>query len=233
MQNYRTDRRVLMPKRLFGLFLVGLMLLSSARAQNTEIGFESGGYQYLGDITRSFRLKNHAIGAQFFVRKHLGQALSVRWSLGAGRLKGADDESFDVLSAKRKASFRGSFLNTDLLFEYHFLNYRSEKFRQYWTPYLLFGLGMYRFGGTDDFGREYHVGLKFRLPVGIGIKYRLGRHWTLAISTSVIKTNSDLLDNVSGKTPYRGGNPHDDDWMFFTGLSLSYTLYRVVCPRLR
>lgn len=229
LQTYRTDRRV----RIFGLFLMVLMLMSFAKAQNSEIGFESGGYQYLGDVTRSFRLKNHSIGAQFFVRKHLGQALSARWSLGAGRLKGADDEAFDVFSANRKASFRASFFNTDLLFEYHFLNYRSEKFRQYWTPYLLFGAGLYRFGGTDDLGNDYHLGIKLRLPVGIGIKYRLDRHWTLAISTSVIKSNSDLLDNVSGRTPYRGGNPHDDDWMFFTGVSLSYTLYRVVCPRLR
>lgn len=227
-----------MLKCMFGLVLAGLMLIMNpARAQNSEIGFELGGYNYLGDVTRTFELNNHSIGAQFFIRKHVDQALSVRWSLGVGGLKGADDEAFDVFSANRRASFQGNFFNTDMLFEYHFLDYRDEKLQQYWTPYLLFGVGLYRFEGTDNFGVEYNSGINLRLPVGIGIKYRLDRRWTLAISTSAIKSNSDVLDNVSGTTPnikdYRGGNPNDDDWVFFTGISLSYTLYKIICPQSR
>lgn len=223
---------------IFGLALAAMLcLVSPARAQNSEIGFELGGYNYLGDVTRSYKLNNHSVGAQFFIRKHVDNALSMRWSLGVGNLRGADDEAFDVFSANRRASFDGSFFNTDMLFEYHFLDYRDEKLQQYWTPYLLFGLGLYRFEGTDNFGNSYSSGINLRLPVGIGIKYMLDRRWTLAISTSAIKSNSDVLDNVSLTTPnikdYRGGNPNDDDWMFFTGVSISYTLWKIVCPQTR
>ncbi len=238
LQTYHKDKRVLTPKWICGALLAALMLLNvPTQAQNSEIGGELGGYNYLGDVTRTFKLNNYSAGAQFFVRKHIDNALSTRWSLGVGSLKGADDEAFDVFSANRRASFEGNFFNADLLFEYHFLDYRDEKLQQYWTPYLLFGFGLYRFEGTDNFNNSYNSGINLRLPVGFGIKYRIDRRWTLAISTSAIKSSSDVLDNVSETTPnikdYRGGNPHDDDWMFFTGISLSYTFYKIVCPQTR
>lgn len=210
-----------------------LVFARSASAQNSEIGIELGGYNYLGDVTRSYDFGNYKPGVQFFVRKHVDQALSLRWSLGVGGLEGRDDEAFDVFSANRRASFEGDFINADLLFEYHFLDYRDEKLQQYWTPYVFFGLGLYRFDGTDNFGQSYGSSINLRLPVGVGIKYQLNKRWTLGVSTSAIKSNSDLLDNVSVNNPniknYRGGNPNDDDWMFFTGFSLSYTFYRIVC----
>ena len=238
LQTYHKDKRVLTPKWIGGLLLVAYMLLQTPlRAQNSEIGFELGGYNYLGDVTRTFKLNNHSVGAQFFIRKHIDNALSTRWSLGVGKLKGADDEAFDVFSANRRASFDGNFFNADLLFEYHFLDYRDEKLQQYWTPYLLFGAGLYRFEGTDNFNNSYNSGIKLRIPVGIGIKYRIDRRWTLGISTSAIRSSSDDLDNVSATTPnikdYRGGNPNDNDWKFFTGISLSYTFYKIVCPQTR
>lgn len=238
LQAYHTDKRVLVSKHFRLLMAVCCSLMVNVTiAQNSEIGFELGGYNYLGDVTRSFELSNHSIGAQFFVRKHIDQALSTRWSLGVGSLKGADDEAFDVFSANRRASFSGNFFNVDLQFEYHFLDYRNEKLQQHWTPYLLFGAGLYRFEGTDNFGREYSSGINLRIPVGFGIKYRIDKRWTMAMSTSAIKSNSDVLDNVSVTDPniknYRGGNPNDDDWMFFTSISLSYTFYKIVCPHPR
>lgn len=234
LQSYRTDKRARIGAVGKWLIMVSLMVLTkTTEAQNSEIGFELGGYNYLGDVTRSYDPGNNKPGVQFFVRKHVDQALSLRWSLGVGQIKGSDDEAFDVFSANRRASFEGDFVNADLLFEYHFLDYRDEKLQQYWTPYVFFGLGLYRFEGTDNFGQDYDQTINLRLPVGVGIKYQLNRRWTLGVSTSAIKTNSDLLDNVSAATPnikdYRGGNPNDDDWMFFTGFSLSYTFYRIVC----
>jgi len=234
LQSYHKDKRVHYDVWCKWLAMLCLVLFTkTAAAQNSEIGFEIGGYNYLGDVTRNYEIGNYAPGAQFFVRRHVDQALSLRWSLGVGSLKGADDEAFDVFSANRRASFKGNFMNADLLFEYHFLDYRDEKNQQYWTPYILFGLGVYRFEGEDNFGESYDSSVNLRFPVGIGIKYQLNKRWTLGVSTSAIKSNSDLLDNVSVNNPnikdYRGGNPNNDDWMFFTGFSLSYTFYKIVC----
>lgn len=213
------------------------LLCASLRvqAQRTELGVEIGGYNYIGDVTRQYDFTNHTTGAQIFMRKNLNDAFSTRLSVGFGKLQGADDQAFDVFAANRRAAFLGDFTNVDFLFEYHFLDFRNEKLQQYWTPYLFFGIGAYRLKGTDGFGNEYNTGVNVRFPVGAGIKYRLDRRWIIGASFAAIKSSSDKLDNVSIETSniknYRGGNPNDDDWIFFSSISLSYTFYRIVCPK--
>lgn len=230
LRPYHTDN--LSIKKLMLVF--GFVLASlNAQAQMSEIGIEIGANNYIGDVVRKYNFSNNALGGQFFIRKHLNDGVSYRISGGIGKIKGADDEAFDVFSANRAASFDGSFLMTDLLLEYHFLNYRNEKLQQFWTPYVFFGAGLYRMNGQDQDLNSYNTGMKLRIPVGVGIKLRLDRRWVLGIATSAIKTNSDLLDNVSASNPniknYRGGNPNDDDWMFNTSISISYTFYKIVC----
>lgn len=203
-------------------------------AQNSELGIELGGHHYLGDVNRKYDISQVKLGGQFFVRQHLNEGISIRMSAGGGQLQGIDDEAFDIFSANRRASFEGRFINADFLVEYNFLNYRNDKLQQYWSPYLFFGLGLYRMQGDDNFGQSVDTGARFRLPVGFGIKYRFNKRWILGISTAAIKTNSDDIDNVSSGTPnikdYRGGNPNDDDWMFYTAISISFTFHKVVCP---
>ena len=214
-----------------------LFLLSfEAFGQKHEIGIEIGGYNYIGDLVRKYDMGNHTIGGQLFYRQHLNDAFSFRVGVGTGKLKGKDDEAFDVFAANRSASFSGNMIHADFLFEYHFLDYRNPKLQQRWSPYLLFGAGVYRINGTDGDSETYHPGLKFKLPVGFGIKYSVDRRWVLGVSTSAISSNSDELDNVSAASvpnikDYRGGNPNDNDWMFFTSISLSYTFYKIHCPQ--
>jgi hypothetical protein len=236
LQAYHKDKTV--ASKIIGrwVFLLSFLFTWSAtHAQNREVGLELGSYNYLGDVARSYELSNSTFGAQIFIRKHINPGLSTRISAGVGRLKGADDEAFDVFSANRQASFKGTLINFDFLLEYHFLDYRNESLQQYWSPYLLFGAGLYGFQGKDQTGATYNSGVNIRLPVGFGVKYMIDRRWTVAASTSAIKSNSDNLDNVSKNNPtiksYAGGNPNDDDWMFFTSISISYTLYKLICPQ--
>jgi len=208
---------------------------SDGMSQDTEMGIEIGAYNYMGDLVRDYDFNGHTIGAQFFLRKHMNEAFSVRLGVGLGKLKGEDDQAFDVFSANRMASFESSFQNLDLLLEYHFLDFRNEKLQQRWTPYLLFGLGIYRSNGEDNLGNAYDTGLNMKIPIGMGIKYILNRRLILGISTQVIKTYSDDLDNLSAFDPniknYQGGNPNNDDIMFFTSISLNYTFYKLICPQ--
>jgi hypothetical protein len=224
--------RTLVKSTMLVLILLGS---SNCFAQNSEIGMELGAYNYMGDLARKYDFNSHSFGAQFFYRKHLSEAFSTRLGVGFGGLKGEDDQAFDVFSAKRAASFKSNFQNADLLFEYHFLDFRNEKMQQRWTPYLFFGLGVYRSSGEDDSGNTYKTGVKMRIPIGMGIKYILNRRFILGVSTQVIKTYSDELDNVSEFNPnpkkYQGGNPNNDDIMFYTSISISYTFYKIICPQ--
>ncbi len=231
LRSYHTG--ILTISKLVPVFLLSFLSMN-VKGQNTEIGLELGAYNYLGDIVRSYDLSNHTFGGQFFIRKHVNDGLSIRISAGVGSVKGADDENFDIFSANRSASFEGDIINSDFLFEYHFLNYRDPRSDIKWTPYVLLGAGLYQFRGTDQDFTRYDTGLQMRVPVGIGLKFKLDRRWVLGISTSAIATYSDEIDNIfqssSGTKNFQVGNPSDNDWMFFTGISLSYTFYRIVCP---
>ena len=236
LRAYHTDKPVILKHLTKPALIVVILLFSwAAQAQDAEIGFELGAYNSLGDVNKKYDFGNSALGMQAFYRKHLNNGFSTRLSGGYGKLKGKDVETFDVFSANRQAAFEGNFFNVDLIWEYHFLDYREEKLQQFWTPYILFGVGLYKFSGEDELGQSYDAGINLRLPVGIGIKYRIDRRWTLAASTTAIKSNSDKLDNVSEANSmlknYSGGNPNDDDWMFNTSISISYTLYKIVCPQ--
>lgn len=210
------------------------MSIQLAYSQDTEIGFELGSYNYLGDVVKEYDLSNQTLGAQFFIRKHINSGLSYRISVGAGSVRGEDNQAFDVFSANRRASFEGDVINSDFLFEYHFLDYRDPRSDLTWSPYVLVGAGIYQFKGIDQDFNSYNTGLKMRIPVGVGLKFQIDKRWVLGISTSAIATRTDEIDNVfqatSGSKNFQAGNPNDKDWMFFTGISLSYTFYRIVCP---
>ena len=214
--------------------MLTLISFNFSYGQNSEIGLEFGSYNYLGDIVRKYDFGNQTFGAQFFLRKHVNEGLSCRISVGTGSVKGTDNLAFDVFSANRQASFEGDVINSDFLFEYHFLDYRDPRSDIKWTPYVLAGIGIYQFKGTDQDFTRYNTGLKTRIPVGIGLKFKIDKRWIFGISASAIATGSDEIDNVfeatSGSKNFQAGNPHDNDWMFFTGISFSYTFYRIVCP---
>ncbi len=226
---YHTDKLFL---RLSFIFCLGLVTIG-LKGQVSEIGLELGLNNYVGDVVRKYDFSNNGIGGQFFIRRHINEGLSYRISAGIGGIKGEDDEAFDVFSANRRASFEGNFVLADLLLEYNFLDYRNEKLEQNWTPYVFFGAGFYSMNGQDQDLSNYKTGINLRLPVGIGVKLRLDRRWVLGIATSAVKSNSDMIDNVSEINPniknYRGGNPNDDDWLFNTSITLSYTFYKIVC----
>lgn len=239
LQTYHKDKLSFVSFMVLTLTIL-LTSQTNSYAQNSEIGFELGAQNYLGDVNRKFTPSTTKLGAQFFVRKHINDGVSFRMSLGGGGLEGTDNEAFDVFSAKRKASFKANFINADVLMEYHFLQYRNDKLQQFWTPYVFFGLGFYSLNGQSSIdggitSSSYNTGINIRIPVGLGIKYRFNRRWILGISTSAIKTNSDLIDNVSSGSMlvpknYTGGNPNVDDWMFTTALSLSFTFHKIYCP---
>lgn len=238
LQTYHKDKLKFIGSVLLSLTIL-LTFKNNALAQNSEIGFELGAHHYLGDVVRKFQPSSTNMGAQFFVRKHLNDGVSLRMSIGGGGIAGTDNEAFDVFSANRTASFDARFVNADFLVEYHFLDYRNDKLQQYWTPYVFFGAGFYALNGESSFdGGQRNTSYStsnVRLPVGVGIKYRFNRRWILGLSTSAIKTNSDLIDNVSDATDpliknFSGGNPNDDDWIFYTAVSISFTFHKIHCP---
>jgi hypothetical protein len=138
----------------------------------------------------------------------------------------------DPFAVKRAASFDLFLLELSGGFEYHFLDWRDDKRKLRFTPYLFAGVGLFGISGTPNKNAEYS-NIQLSIPFGGGMKYVLNPRYYVSFEFGVRKTFFDYLDNISGGNPsfktFQYGNPNDNDNYFFTGITLTYTFYDIPC----
>ncbi len=219
----------------------------SAQAQietqrTSEVGLGLGVTNYRGEISPQYQFGNSRPAITAFYRRDVSVPVTLRGSFLAGLLR-ADDASVKgagggvpPLQGYRGSNVKGSVLEAAVALEYNFMDYRNRRQKVHFTPYLFIGVGGYyantRTETTQGLGPDYnrsggHFGVA--IPAGAGLKYALSRRINLGLEAGVRKTFSDQLDNLGDQDPLLV-NPHDKDWYYYGGLSLSYTFYQVRCP---
>ncbi len=221
---------------------------ASAQAQiesqrTSEVGLGLGATNYRGEISPQYQFGNNRPAITAFYRRDVSVPVTLRGSVLAGLLR-ADDGSVKgangsvaPLQGYRGSNVKGSVLEAAVAMEYNFMDYRSRKRKVHFTPYLFIGVGAY-YANTrtqmtnQSLGANYnrsggHFGIA--IPAGAGLKYALSQRINLGLETGVRKTFSDQLDNLGDQDPLLV-NSHDKDWYYYSGLSISYTFYKVRCP---
>lgn len=233
---------------LAGYLLVGSVFLcaTGARAQNTsELGLGLGALNYKGEVSPQYQLQNNRPAFTVFYRRDVSAPVTLRGGFTAGLLRAADDNVNGVnggvppVSATRQTNMKGSLLEASAVLEYNFLNYHDRHDQHHFTPYGFIGLAGYyantttrtRNGGLNaDFnGSGAMLGLA--VPAGVGIKYALSEFINLGLETGVRKTFTDQLDHLGAEQTPLLVNSHDQDWYYYSGLSVSYTFYKIRCPK--
>ena len=220
----------------FPIFVLLLsVLFSSAKAQETEVGFGLGGFRYSGDLTRGVGLSSIKPAGTVFFRNNLSKAVSFRVGLTAGQMGASDERTpIDPFAVRRDASFDIFVFEVSTVFEYHFLKWRQEHTLIRWTPYLFGGLAIFGVSGEGEKTAEYS-NIQPAIPFGLGIKYILNPKWYVGVEFGARKTFFDYLDNLSegrgGTTKnFDNGNRFDNDAYYYIGLSLTYSFYTIPCP---
>jgi hypothetical protein len=203
-------------------------------SQRSEIGGGLGIFNYTGDLVRTYDLTTAKPAATVFYRSNISRVVSFRTSLTGGQLAASDkNDPLDALAVKRAASFDLFLLELSGAFEYHFLDWRDDKRRLRFTPYLFAGVGLFGIAGTPNKTAEYS-NVQMCIPFGGGMKYVLNPKYYISFEIGIRKTFFDYLDNISGGDPsfknFQYGNPNDYDNYFFTGITLTYTFYDIPCP---
>ncbi|MFD2785939.1 type IX secretion system protein PorG [Hymenobacter rubripertinctus] len=232
---------------LIGLLPVGsvFFIATAATAQNTsEVGLGIGGLVYKGELSPKYQFRNNRPALTAFYRKDLSAPITLRAGAMGGMLR-ADDRNVKGLngnvppsSAYRDASLKGNLLELSGALEYNFFDYHNRKDKVHFTPYVFVGLaGFYantRITSSAHPALDKKAGvISLAIPLGAGFKYALSEHWNLGLEAGARKTITDNLDHVDGKATGQNdllGNPHDQDWYFYNGLSISYTFYKIRCP---
>ena len=203
-------------------------------SQRSEVGFGLGVFNYTGDITRTYDITTSRPAATVFYRSNISRVISMRVALTGGQLAASDKHNpLDSAAIKRNASFDIFLLELSSTFEYHFLDWRDDRRRLRFTPYVFAGLGLFGISGNNAKTKTYS-NVQMSIPFGVGMKYVLNPKYYIALEFGVRKTFFDYLDNISGGNTtiknYQYGNPNDYDSYFFTGITLTYTFYDIPCP---
>lgn len=218
-----------MSKYLYSFFIL-LSFFSSA--QFLEFGANAGISSYAGDLRRGYNLSNPSLGIAPVVRFNFSEIVSARISLLATQLSGVE-KPIDALGVQRNQSFESSLIELSAVFEYHFLDFKTENSRFKYSPYIFGGFGIINYPGVETI--EEVNSLQPVFPFGGGIKYLFQKKYSIGLELGARKTFFDYLDGVSDddilfKDEYRFGNPNDDDWYFFTAITFSIILFDIPCP---
>lgn len=163
-----------------------------------EIGAGGGMTGYLGDFNGNLTSKLQP-GASILWRYIFNPWTVLRVNVGYGKLKGEEGgtETWYPDYHDGTYEFSNALYDMALTYEYNFWpygtgwDYRGAKRL---TPFVFAGIGV-AVAKTEEKTRA-----AFSLPIGIGLKYKIGERVNLGLEWAINFTSSDWLDGV--KDPY-------------------------------
>lgn len=186
---------------------------------------------YAGDLVRGYDFGTSSFAGTAFYRMNFSEILTVRLALTIGKVKGSETP-IDAFAVERAHSFNSNLIEVSSVFEYHFLDFKTQDSPVNFSPYVFGGLGFINFNDVPE--NEDVSKLQPVIPMGVGFKYLFNKKYTIGIELGARKTFFDYLDGISDGDQtikdYQYGNPKDEDWYFFSGITISYTLFNIPCP---
>lgn len=233
---------------IYKVWLLCLLCLSAVMADaqdNVEYRMEIGAgacmTAYQGDFNESL-LKNMQLGGAVVFRRILSPYMAVKVSAMYTQVKGDYSGAGTVYPDLDASgySFKNGMGDLTVAYEYNFLPYGTGKdYRgaRRISPFVSIGLGMTYINckdGTWDYsmpayGKSPGV-VAFQLPIGFGVKYKIGDRTNLILDWQMHFTNTDYIDSV--KDPYRissSGIFKNKDSYSTLSLSLTYC-FSAKCP---
>lgn len=163
-----------------------------------EIGVGAGMVSYEGDFNGSI-VKNMQPSASLILRRIFNPYMGVKLDVMYGKLKGssADVKTYYPGYDDNPIEFSNTLLDAGLTFEYNFWPYgtgREYRGAKRLTPFVFLGIGAtYVTGGGEN-------AFTPNVPIGLGVKYKIGKRLNLGLEWAMHFSLSDKLDGV--EDPY-------------------------------
>lgn len=214
-----------MRKATLLLLMLAAMLNMNAQTDDEylmEIGGGVGFLGYLGDynnvLTRDLQLM-----ATLLVRRNLNPYMGLRLAASFGKLKGDERDVKTVYPSTGGTpySFSRTLTDVSLTYEYNFWPYGTG--HDYYgakrlTPFVFLGLGGTYAGGDGSSVFTANV------PIGLGLKYKVGQRMNVGVEWAMHFSMSDKLDGRND--PYgitSSGMFKNTDCYSVLQLTLSYS----------
>jgi hypothetical protein len=223
-------------KQLIALFALCFMATTMSAQDEPEYRLELGAgvglMNYLGDMNGNL-LRGMKPAGSLVVKYKPNPRMS--WALigSYGSLKGssATAKTWYPSMSERMADFNASLVDVSVRYEYNFWPFGTG--REYYgakklTPFIALGLGASIANAklTQDGIQTKSSSVAGQLPIGLGVKYKMGARLNLAVEWMMHFTAGDKLDGI--KDPYgieSSGLFKNTDCYSMLGLTLTYDLW--------
>ena len=180
-------------KRLLACITLAVLSVTAVCAQNEpeyrlELGAGAGLVSYAGDFNNSLFSGMQPWGT-LIAKYRLNPRMALALNIGTGKIKGSTDDA-DTWYPIAHYAFDNRLTEADLRYEYNFWAFGTgEEYRgaRRLTPFITGGLGLTHHSGENS-------GITVNLPLGAGIKYKLGQRLNLTAEWVARFTLSDTLD---------------------------------------
>lgn len=183
--------------------LLSLVLLPAAAQEEEhytkEVGVALGSNFMLNDVSNVPFGHNNVSGGML-LRFILNPRMAIKTMMTYSRVSGNTDGVSEFYPAvtdhaaddRLHASFSGGITDLSATYELHFLPYGYKRgYQNYrrFTPYVQLGLGL----TYSDAGKAFTP----NVPLGCGIKWKLGQRINMALDWTMHLTLSDKLDHIA------------------------------------
>ena len=185
-----------------------------------ELGGGVGTITYLGDFNGNLTTEMQPWGT-VMAKYRMNPRMSVGLSLGIGQLKGTS-ANVSTWYPEGPYEFSKRVMDVSSRYEYNFWAFgtgREYRGARRLAPFIALGLGVTSYGGTKS-------GMTANLPLGAGLKYKMGERLNLTAEWRIHFTMSDYLDDV--RDPYgieSSGMFKNTDCFSVIQVSLTYDLW--------
>ena len=190
-----------MRKAFITIFLIACSVVTNAQTDDQyrmEIGAGVGMMSYEGDFNGSI-FGNMQPMASLVLRRVFNPYMGLKLTGSYGKLK---DSSKDVQTyypdyQTETYDFSNTLVDMSLVYEYNFWPYgtgRDYRGAKRLTPFVFGGIG-----ATYASGNDKNV-FTANIPIGLGVKYKIGERLNLGLEWAIHFSLSDELDGV--KDPY-------------------------------
>lgn len=162
-----------------------------------ELGAGAGLVSYQGDFNGNLLRDMQPMGS-LVARYKMNPRMAWTMSVGYGQLKGSSENANTWMPqlTENPISFTSKLWNIDLRYEYNFWPFgtgREYRGAQPLTPFISLGLGI-AIAKVDE------TAAGMQLPIGAGVKYKLGNRLNLIAEWTMHFTGCDKLDGI--EDPY-------------------------------
>lgn len=190
----------------FLCYAIVLLFFSTVNAQESEeyrmeIGLNTGLMTYIGDFNSLIiRKMQPTIGvtANYNINPHM----ALNTLLMYGKIKGisTDEKTYYHKYVKSPWKFNNKLIDLSFSYQYNFFAYGTgQDYRgaKRFTPYLFGGIGISYLKYLIDEKKTAKQLFTANIPLGIGIKYKIGERTNVGLTWTIHFTLSDKLDSQS------------------------------------